>query len=90
VYYGRRTGSSVVHGQALSYALTIGLMGFLMPGVDNYAHLGGFAGGFYVARFLDPLKPERTDHMVAALVCLAATALAVIVSVADGLLRFAR
>ena len=89
VYYGRRTGSSVVHGQAMSYALTLGLMGFLMPGIDNYAHLGGFAGGYYMARLLDPLKPERTDHMVAAFVCLAATALAVIVSVVDGLLRFA-
>ena len=89
VYYGRRTGSSVVHGQAMSYALTLGLMGFLMPGVDNYAHLGGFAGGYYMARLLDPLKAERTDHMVAAIVCLVATALAVVVSVVDGLLRFA-
>jgi rhomboid protease GluP len=85
VCYGRRTGSSVVHSQALGYALTLGLFGFIMPGVDNYAHLGGFAGGYYVARFLDPLTAERSDHMVAALCCLAATAVAVFVSVADGL-----
>jgi rhomboid protease GluP len=85
VYYGRRTGSSVVHSQALGYALTLGLFGFIMPGVDNYAHLGGFAGGYFSAQFLDPLRPERTDHMVAALCCLAATAVAVFVSVADGL-----
>ena len=85
VYYGRRTGSSVVHSQALGYALTLGLFGFIMPGVDNYAHLGGFAGGYLAARVLDPLTPERTDHIVVALCCLAATAVAVFVSVADGL-----
>jgi rhomboid protease GluP len=88
VYYGRRTGSSVVGGQALSYALTVGLMGFLMPGVDNYAHLGGFAGGYYTAQLLDPLKPERTDHMLIAIACLAATVLSVVWSLVDGLLRF--
>ena len=85
VYYGRRTGSSVVHSQALGYALTLGIFGFIMPGVDNYAHLGGFAGGFFAAQYLDPLRPERADHMIAALVCLAATAVAVFVSVVDGL-----
>lgn len=81
VYYGRRTGSSVVHSQALGYALMLGIFGFIMPGIDNYAHLGGFAGGFYTARFLDPLHPERGDHMAVALVCLAATAAAVLWSI---------
>lgn len=85
VYYGRRTGSSVVHSQALGYALTLGIFGFIMPGVDNYAHLGGFAGGYYAAQYLDPLRPERTDHMIVALGCLAATAVAVFASVVDGL-----
>ena len=85
VYYGRRSGSSMVHGQALNMALMMGLFGFIMPGIDNYAHLGGFAGGYLAAQVLDPLKPERADHMLAALCCLAATALSVFVSVASGL-----
>jgi rhomboid protease GluP len=85
VYYGRRTGSSVVHTQAVGYALMLGLFGFVMPGVDNYAHLGGFAGGWFTAQYLDPLRPERADHMIVALGCLAATAVAVFASVVDGI-----
>jgi rhomboid protease GluP len=85
VYYGRRTGSSIVHSQALGYALPLGLFGFIMPGVDNYAHLGGFAGGYLMGWILDPLSRERTDHMIGALLCVAATAIAVFASVADGL-----
>ena len=56
-----------------------------MPGVDNYAHLGGFAGGYVTARWLDPLTPERVDHLIAALVCLVLTAAALIASVVFGL-----
>lgn len=86
VYYGRRSGSSAVHGQALGYALMLGLFGFIMPGVDNYAHLGGFAGGYYVSRYLDPLHAERGDHMVVALGCLAATLGAILWSLVTGLM----
>jgi rhomboid protease GluP len=90
VYYGRRTGSRAVSSQALSYALTLGFFGFVMPGVDNYAHAGGFAGGYLAGRVLDPLTPERLDHMVMALVCLAASLLSIVVSVLHGLQFFVR
>jgi rhomboid protease GluP len=80
VYYGRRGGSSMVGGQALQYALVLGLFGFIMPGIDNYAHAGGFLGGYVAAIWLDPLKPERMDHLVIAVVCVAMTALAVLAS----------
>ena len=85
VYYGRRSGSSMVGSQALSYALMLGLFGFVMPGVDNYAHAGGFGGGYLAARHLDPLHPERIDHMVLALVCLVATLVSIVVSFVHGL-----
>jgi len=88
VHYGRRTGSSMVGSQALSYALTLGIFGFIMPGVDNYAHAGGFGGGYLAARLLDPLAPERLDHMVIALACLAASVLSVVVSVLHGMQFF--
>lgn len=80
VYYGRRSGSSATGRQAWSYAITMIVFGFLMRGVDNWAHIGGFAGGYLAARLLDPLKPERGDHQVAALICLALTAAAVVAS----------
>jgi rhomboid protease GluP len=85
VYYGRRGGSSMVGSQALSYALMLGLFGFIMPGVDNYAHAGGFGGGYLAARMLDPLKPERVDHIVIALVCLGLSLLSIVVSVFQGM-----
>ena len=85
VWYGRRRGSSMVGRPALSYAVILGLYGFLMPGIDNWAHLGGFLGGLGTARALDPWKEERTDHVVAALLCLLATLAAIAASLALGL-----
>jgi rhomboid protease GluP len=88
VYYGRRTGSSMAGSQAWSYAIPLFIFGFIFPGVDNYAHAGGFAGGYVAALWLDPLKPERANHMLGALVCLALSILAVAASVVDYFLRF--
>jgi len=85
VFYGRRTGSSIVGDQAKQWALMLLIFGFIMPGVDNWAHLGGFAGGYGTAKILDPLKPERLDHLVAALVCLALTVFSIVFSVVQGL-----
>ena len=59
-----------------------------MPGVDNWAHLGGFAGGYGTAKFLDPLRPERVDHLIAALVSLGLTVLAVAFSIVHGMALF--
>jgi membrane associated rhomboid family serine protease len=84
VVYGRRGGSSHIGGQAWSYAVTLFVFGVIMPRVDNYAHLGGFAGGYLVARWLDPLQPERINHMIAAVLLLAATALSVLASLLHG------
>ena len=81
VVYGRRGGSSYIGGQAKTYAVILFVFGFVMPGIDNYAHLGGFLGGYAAARWLDPLRPERGDHLIAAIVCLALTALSIIASV---------
>jgi rhomboid protease GluP len=85
VLYGRRTGSRLVGGQAWSWALTLFVFGLIMPGIDNWAHAGGFAGGYLAAKWLDPLKPERTDHVVVALACLALTLAAVAASLVQGL-----
>jgi hypothetical protein len=57
------------------------VFGLIMPGIDNYAHAGGFAGGFLAGRWLDPLKPERIDHLLGAVICLGVSILAVVASV---------
>ena len=81
VYYGRRGGSSLIRSEAMGYATTLFIMGFILPGVDNYAHAGGFAGGYLAGIWLDPLKPERMDHLVGAVISLVATAAAILASV---------
>ena len=80
VYYGRRGGSSHIGGQAKSLAVVLFIFGFVMPNIDNYAHLGGFLGGYGMSRWLDPLQPEKIDHMIWALLCLAATLVSILAS----------
>ena len=87
-YYGRRGGSSSARSYASSYILMLVVLGFF-PIVDNYAHAGGFGGGYLVARLLDPLKPERGDHIVIALVLLGACLLAILASLVPLLLQLA-
>lgn len=88
VLYGRRTGQSRRSQIYLQYAviwIVIGFLGGSGLRIDNWAHLGGFAGGYLTARWLDPLRDETADHWIAALVCLAATALAIGASVVTAL-----
>jgi rhomboid protease GluP len=81
VHYGRRGGSSRVLTEAWRYAIMLFVFGLIMPGVDNYAHAGGFAGGYLASVWLDPLKSERMDHFVGAALCLLATAASIVASV---------
>ena len=90
VYYGRRTGSHLVRSEAIRYAVILGFFGLIMPGIDNFAHAGGFVGGYIAGQLLDPLKPERIDHIVIALLCLLATVVSIAVSVITAPSLFAR
>ena len=56
------------------------VMGFLIHGIDNWAHVGGLLGGYACSKVLDPLSPERLDHFLIAIALLALSAIAVIVS----------
>lgn len=85
VCYGQRSGQSAMQKQIWTWAAAMFIFGLVMPGIDNWAHAGGFLGGYGMARALDPLKPERIQHLVAALLCLAVTALSVALSVVTGL-----
>ncbi len=85
VLYGQRTGSRMLSRQVWQWVIIFGVIGFLVPIVDNWAHLGGFAGGWLAARFLDPLKAESPQHLAAAAACIGAILLSIIVSVLHGL-----
>jgi rhomboid protease GluP len=85
VHYGRRGGSSAVRSQAVYYAVILFAFGFIVSGVDNYAHAGGFLGGYLASLVLDPLKPERIDHIIVALGCIVVSILSVVVSILHAL-----
>ncbi|MGE3507507.1 MAG: rhomboid family intramembrane serine protease [Vicinamibacterales bacterium] len=77
VHYGRVSGSSLIRGEAARYALILFAFGLFMRGIDNYAHAGGFIGGYAVSMFFNPLTRERGDHMLIAVLCLVATFVAI-------------
>jgi rhomboid protease GluP len=80
VYYGRRSGSRMISDISRQWAISMLVFGVLIPGIDNYAHIGGFLGGYGASRLLDPLKREQVDHAVIAVLCLAASVLALLYS----------
>lgn len=85
VHYGRISGSTLTYSTALRYAVILFVFGLIMPGVDNTAHAGGFAGGYLMSAFFNPLTRERGDHMLIAILCIAATLVAIVFSVVSGL-----
>jgi rhomboid protease GluP len=81
VHYGRASGSGLIRAEMTRYALLLFVSAMFIPNVDNFAHLGGFLGGYATSRFMNPLTHERGDHMLIAVLCLGATALAIAASV---------
>jgi rhomboid protease GluP len=85
LHYGYRGGSAHLRETVTRWIITGLAFGFLLPHIDNWAHLGGLAGGYLASRWLDPLRPERGTHSLLALACVAASALAIVVSIVTGL-----
>ena len=90
VHYGRLSGSRLMHSTAMRYAVILFVFGLVMPGVDNFAHLGGFLGGYGASALMNPLTRERGDHLLIAIGCLAATLLSVVYSIVSGYALFMR
>jgi rhomboid protease GluP len=90
LYHYGRTSSSIAKQMAQSIIIQAVLFGVVMgnSGIDNFAHLGGFVGGYFTSAFLDPMTRERGDHMLIAAGCLVATVLSIGVSFLTGLSVF--
>ena len=91
VAYGRRRGGvfgSMVLRQYGQWALVMFILGFLMSGVNNLAHAGGFAGGLGCGLLLGPAeqRPERWIDQVLALGAVASTIVAFALALAAGFL----
>ncbi|MEK7446843.1 MAG: rhomboid family intramembrane serine protease [candidate division NC10 bacterium] len=79
--YGRsRAGlfGMAVFRQYWQWAVVLFVMGFLMPGVNNFAHAGGFAGGYLTGMIVGHGDSQlgRGLHRTAATAAVALTALA--------------
>lgn len=82
IVFGRRRRISMLTSQLWQWAIVMLVMGFVLSGVNNWAHIGGFAGGWGTAalmRFEDE-KRETPLVQLLALALLALTAFAVLMS----------
>lgn len=97
LYYGRSRGG--IHGQTLyrqvgGWAIGIFLFGFLVPGINNWAHGGGLLAGIGLGALLGYRERvrERLFHRMLGLGCIgitaAALAWALLSGVFVGLFRF--
>ena len=82
IVYGRKRGSSVITQQLWGYVIMIGILGFVMPGVNNWAHGGGFVGGWIIAHLLGFIDEQResTSMIIASLVLILMTVVGVAMS----------
>ena len=78
IVYGRRVGSDMFTRQYLQWAGMVFIFGLIMPGIDNWAHGGGFVGGYATAWLFSrtPNDREGLSAYVLAGVCAVITVLA--------------
>jgi rhomboid protease GluP len=89
IYYGRKRGGTfgtAIYRQIGQWALVLFVIGFLMPGINNYGHAGGFIGGYVVAALFGfkEIKRETATHALAAAGCLVLTVLAFLLMIISG------
>ncbi len=92
VHYGRSRGGTfglMVFRQYGQWALVLFILGFLMAGVNNFAHAGGFLGGYLTAMALGhgDHQRERGAHQLAATACILLTALSFVLALWTGFMR---
>jgi rhomboid protease GluP len=81
IVYGRRSGESHVTGRYMQFAIVMFAFGFFMSSVNNWAHAGGFAGGWIVATLLrDTSRRESAYEILIALGLLGVTLVGFVLS----------
>jgi len=64
IVYARRTGASMMKAQLWQWAIILFAFGFFMSGVNNFAHAGGFAGGWLSAHLMPAQHQKRETPAV--------------------------
>ena len=82
IVYGQKRGQSMLTKQLWQWAIILGVFGFVMPSVNNWAHGGGFVGGWLAAQFMgfSDEHRESTSVMLTSLVLILLTAVGFVLS----------
>ena len=74
LFYGKSRGG--IHGEAvyrhtMGWVVSLVVIGFLLPGINNWGHAGGLLAGIASGFFLGyrEMRPDRPWHAVVAAVC---------------------
>jgi rhomboid protease GluP len=84
LYYGRSRGGVIgqaIYRQIGGWAVSLFLFGALFPGINNWGHAGGLAAGVLLGRLLGWREAGRAAaalHRFLAVVCIAATGVALV------------
>ena len=91
LYFGRSRGGSygrVVYKQIMGWVISLFIFGFIVPGINNWAHGGGILGGIACAWLLgynDKVK-EKAFHKTLAFICAVVTVLVLVWALVNGVL----
>ena len=82
IVYGQKRGQSMLTKQLWQWAIILGVFGFVMPSVNNWAHGGGFVGGWLAAQFMgfSDEHRESTSVILSSLVLILLTAVGFVLS----------
>jgi rhomboid protease GluP len=78
LYYGRSRGGvygTIVFSEVRGWVISLALFGFIMPGINNWAHGGGIVGGLILGMALgyEERNRENVFHRIVAMVCAVVT-----------------
>jgi len=90
IYFGKKRGGTfgmAIYKQLGQWAIVIFVMGFLLPGINNWAHGGGLAAGYLTAAALGyiEIKPEKRSHLLSGAIAVGLTVLAFITALIYGI-----
>jgi rhomboid protease GluP len=58
----RSAAMQMMRSQLIKWLIYIGVLGFIMSGIDNFAHLGGLATGFALGKFMADRAPASPEE----------------------------
>ena len=74
IAFGRQQGSTLFTRQFVQWAVLLFIMGIFVPQVDNWAHAGGFIGGYGAAYLFGKVRgPEGLGAYIGGALCLLLT-----------------